>query len=199
MAPGLLSLILLALAVGPAISSVAAENKSTEFVRRSCGATLYPDLCWASLSPYAAAVQQSPLNLAAAAANVSLGAITEAALRAAALLRRSGGRTARELTKQSAAELRRLVGELKNGGPGLAWRVSNALTWMSAALTNEDTCLEGLNDCSPPAEARSFCGGIRQTKMYTSNALALVLVSVLSFPSISFLAMHYDTKIGFVF
>ncbi|XP_078444425.1 pectinesterase inhibitor 3-like [Wolffia australiana] len=78
---------------------------------------------------------------------------------------------AAELLENAAAQLRGLRGE------DVAWRVDNALTWASAALTNQDTCLQGLNEVkagtSPEARAevvRRVSGASRAT----SSALLLI-------------------------
>ncbi|PKA49981.1 21 kDa protein [Apostasia shenzhenica] len=181
-------LIILAVAAAAPISGDSATNNSSEFIRRSCAATLYPDLCCSSLAPYGRAVQQSPAKLAVAAANASLSTIKAASSRAAALRRSSGGRlgaalrdcvdslgTAAEQTRRSVAEMEKLGSPVVAGGPAAeAWRVSNAQTWMSAALTNEETCLDGFDGGLPAAKA--VLDGVRRAKMYTSNALALLNV-----------------------
>ncbi|MQL92606.1 hypothetical protein Taro_025226 [Colocasia esculenta] len=182
----------------------APEGKSTEFIRRSCSSTLYPALCYASLASYASAVAQDPTQLALVAANVSLARVRSVSfhvsnLRRIAVVRKLEPRSvstlqdcldnlddAGDLTQQAAAELRLL---LTAEGPYIAWRVSNAQTWLSAALTNEDTCADGFAAMAPGAGAASpgggaprmkadVCGRVRQAKEYTSNALALVNVLV---------------------
>ncbi|GLT57603.1 hypothetical protein SLA2020_305640 [Shorea laevis] len=50
---------------------IAAFN-DVDFIRTSCSATLYPDLCYASLSGYANAIQQDLSRLALATISVSL-------------------------------------------------------------------------------------------------------------------------------
>ncbi|OAY72268.1 21 kDa protein [Ananas comosus] len=59
---------------------------------------------------------------------------------------------------------------------GAAWRVANAQTWLSAALTNEDTCADGFDAVAPgPGSAKGeVLARVRRVKQYTSNALALV-------------------------
>ncbi|XP_020575570.1 pectinesterase inhibitor 9-like [Phalaenopsis equestris] len=141
--------------------AVAATTNSTDFILRNCAVTLYPHLCYTSLKPYAPAVHQSQLTLAIAAANVSLARIKAASFQAARLRRNCTGRlsealsdcvdslrTAADLTRQSVEEIQKLGPEAKAGGPGFSWGVSNAQTWMSAALTNEDTCIDDFDGVS---------------------------------------------------
>ncbi|MQM10724.1 hypothetical protein Taro_043620 [Colocasia esculenta] len=183
------------------------KNNDTEFIRRSCSSTLYPSLCYTSLSPYAGTIAQDPTRLALVATNVSLARVRSASshvssLRRASVDRRVENRTvnalkdceeslgdAADLTGHAAGEL----GSLATAqGPEVAWLVNNAQTWMSAALTNEDTCVDGFAEVPPSATAsgedlvaapappglpsleEDVCGRVRQAKQYTSNALALV-------------------------
>ena len=39
-----------------------------------------------------------------------------------------------------------------------AWQVDNALTWTSAALTNQDTCLQGFKEVRHLREGKTGCG-----------------------------------------
>ncbi|PKU79896.1 21 kDa protein [Dendrobium catenatum] len=186
------SLLLLIAVIFTAISpaAIAANENSTDFILRNCAATLYPQLCYKSLKPYAPTVNQNPLTLAVAAANVSLSKIKGASFQAVRLRRNSTGRagaalrdcveslrTAADLTKQSALEIKKLGPAAQAGGPSFAWEVSNAQTWMSAALTNEDTCIDGFDDVGGgggSAAVKVFIGTVGRVKQYTSNALALL-------------------------
>ncbi|MQL76962.1 hypothetical protein Taro_009367 [Colocasia esculenta] len=181
----------------------APQNRYTEFIRRSCSSTLYPSLCYTSLAGYASAIAQDPTLLARVAANVSLARVRSVTSHVSSLCRTASARRmdartasaledcedslgdATDLTKQAAAELGLLA---TAEGPEVAWRVSNAQTWMSAALTNEDTCTDGFAEVAPGTAASAGVGGaapgwavkadvcrrVRRAKQYTSNALALV-------------------------
>uniref|UniRef100_A0A1D1YAY6 Pectinesterase inhibitor domain-containing protein n=1 Tax=Anthurium amnicola TaxID=1678845 RepID=A0A1D1YAY6_9ARAE len=185
-------------AVGAVPAGAGASHNYTEFIRRSCSSTLYPSLCYTSLAGYASAVAQDPTQLARVAANVTLALVRGvsshvSSLCRAAPRRRIDPRTtsaledcedslgdAADLTRQAVGELGRLPAA---EGPEVSWRVSNAQTWMSAALTNEDTCTDGFAEVAPgtaagagPAAAvkADVCRRVRRAKQYTSNALALV-------------------------
>ncbi|KAI0495563.1 hypothetical protein KFK09_021864 [Dendrobium nobile] len=186
MASLLLLIAVLLTAISP--STASATENSSDFIRRSCAVTLYSQLCYNSLKPYESTVRHNPLTLAIAAANVSLAKIKNSSLQAAELRRSSAGRvsaalrdcvellgTAAELTKQSAAEIQKLGPAAQSGGPSFAWEVSNAQTWMSAALTNEDTCIDGFSDAGGSAAVlTAFLTKVGRVEQYTSNALALL-------------------------
>lgn len=85
-------------------------------------------------------------------------------------------RNAGDQTWQSGSE----IGKLDGGGgvvvgPQVAWRVSNAQTWMSAALTNEETCTDGMEEVEAEGRVKAdVVSRVGRAKQYTSNSLALV-------------------------
>lgn len=166
----------------------APANAEEEFVRGSCARTLYPRLCCAALAPYAASVHSSHARLAVASANLTLAALGAVAAR----LPSPGSNVssshalgdcaeAVELASdQTARAAERLGGVEQAAGPDVLWRVDDALTWLSAAMTYEDTCADGLSSRkSAPAPVRAeLRARVRRAKQHTSIALALVHILV---------------------
>ncbi|CAN6300403.1 unnamed protein product [Urochloa humidicola] len=160
------------------------SKAEVEFVRSCCARTLYPRLCRAGLAPYAAAVHSSHARLALASANLTLSAID--ALAARIPPSSSGGASSGALgdcveavaaaADQASRAAERLRGVEQAVGIELIWRVDDARTWLSAAMTNEDTCADGLRPRkSAPAPVRAeLLARVRRAKQYTSIALALV-------------------------
>ncbi|XP_052204365.1 21 kDa protein-like [Diospyros lotus] len=167
----------------PNSSNAAADD---EFIRTSCGQTQYPDLCYASLSAYAGDVQQDPARLACAAINVSLSTARDTACFLSNISRQASSgrdRTAAalhdcvEVFHDAVAQLRgslRQMRKLGSGGEPLKFQLSNVQTWMSAALTNEDTCTDGFEDVPDGGVKMGVCDRVGEAKKVTSNALALV-------------------------
>lgn len=62
---------------------------------------------------------------------------------------------------------------LKKGGEAFRWHLSNAETWVSAALTNEDTCLDGFQGVDGVVKA-DVRRKISRVARVTSNALSLI-------------------------
>ncbi|KAG1330560.1 21 kDa protein [Cocos nucifera] len=172
---------LAAVAVAPASCE---EGNSTEFIRTCCGATRYPRLCFNSMAGYASTVQGSPVQVAQLATNLTLDRIGCVARRVELLRRGASGWKASALSDcaealgDAADEARRTAAELAGlpaaVGPEVAWRVSNAQTWMSAALTNEETCTDGFESVGPSPVKTEVCRRVRRVKHFTSNAIALV-------------------------
>ncbi|KAE8655272.1 putative 21 kDa protein precursor [Hibiscus syriacus] len=76
----------------------------------------------------------------------------------------------------SVDELHQSMAEMKSlQGPEFQMKMSNIQTWVSAALTNEDTCMDGI-------EAKTINGKIKdnirsniaRVAHLTSNALAFI-------------------------
>ncbi|XAR63660.1 Pectinesterase [Bertholletia excelsa] len=161
---------------------------NTDFIRSSCGVTLYPALCYKSLAGYANAVRRDPAQLARVAIGVSLSKarrmtrylsnITRDAEfgsepRATAALHDcfSVYGDAVDQINGSLGQMRRLG---LSSGESLRFQLSNVQTWMSAALTNEDTCTDGFEDVADGPLKKDVCNRSVKVKKVTSNALALV-------------------------
>ncbi|XP_042496924.1 21 kDa protein-like [Macadamia integrifolia] len=194
--PVLLSLISISLVLLQAISAVDShegeDSNAIDFIRTSCNATLYPDVCYASLSRYAYTIQQSPAKLARVAVAVSLSRArriasyisnlsrqpdSEAAFdqETAAVLKdcKSTFGDAIDQMKRSNSEMLNL--DLTSHSQGsLRFLMSNVQTWMSAALTNEDTCTDEFGDVPDGSVKSDVCDRVVNGRMLTSNALALV-------------------------
>ncbi|XP_071735578.1 21 kDa protein-like [Rutidosis leptorrhynchoides] len=163
-------------------------SNDTDFIRTSCQTTLYPQICFTSLSGYSSAVQQNPGRLARVAIGVTLSKANHMAKYLSNISRdadyASSPRVAAALhdchsvlgdavdeIRDSLRQMRRLSGS----GESLRFQLSNVQTWMSAALTNEDTCTDGFEDIPDDSGVKADVGGRTvKVKEVTSNALALV-------------------------
>ncbi|KAK7407666.1 hypothetical protein VNO78_09664 [Psophocarpus tetragonolobus] len=164
------------------------NSADTEFIRASCKATLYPDLCFSSLSRYAATVQRSPATLARVAVAVSLskahGAAAYLSHKTAATADDDSGTGAAlhdcfsnledavDEIRGSLKQIRRLRPDAHSGS--VRFGLSNVLTWMSAALTDEETCTDGFEGVAEGPVKTTVCDRVTTVKKFTSNALALV-------------------------
>lgn len=153
----------------------------SDLVRSSCSHARYPELCLRTLSSYTGPTD-NPRDVARAALKISLAR----ARRASSYLsgqassfksRRERGALADclEQMSDSVDELRRSLAELKHlrGGEELRWQLSNAETWVSAALTNEDTCLDGFQEADGKVKD-DVRRKISDVARVTSNALYLI-------------------------
>ncbi|PUZ39651.1 hypothetical protein GQ55_9G348100 [Panicum hallii var. hallii] len=182
------------------------SSAAASFLRARCGTTLYPPVCYDSLLPHASEFRTSYARLARVAADVAAAHLRALSTRVKDILHHepepaegSGGRptetaalrdcastisSAANLARQSSAELDRLDASqtttTRAAGGGSSrqarWEVSNAKTWLSAAMTNEGTCADGLEEAGATASPtrKEVTAGVVSVKQFTSNALALV-------------------------
>lgn len=180
-------------AVGYSDPGTATNANGTDFIRTSCSTTLYPDLCFSALSRYAVSVQRNPEQLARVAISVSLAKAKNVAAyvsnlsrqadygadpRAAAALHDcfSNFGDAVDEIRGSLRQMRHLnIGGTRAGGDeSFRFQMSNVQTWMSAALTDQETCTDGFQDVVDGPVKKDICDRTTDVKKHTSIALALV-------------------------
>ncbi|KAF6174677.1 hypothetical protein GIB67_008732 [Kingdonia uniflora] len=68
------------------------------------------------------------------------------------------------------------LGNMRNGNSAsFLWHMSNVQTWVSAALTDESTCVDGFADHALDGKVKAAIRGrVVYVAQVTSNALALV-------------------------
>ncbi|WOH12157.1 hypothetical protein DCAR_0831656 [Daucus carota subsp. sativus] len=171
-------------AAGSAVA-VNSKNGATNFIRLSCRATLYPVLCFQSLSMYATKIQQNERHLAEAALSVSLAKARFTAMFVSKLTKVSGIRPREfravkdciENMGDTVDQLSRSMKEMSRirGNQDFMWHMSNVQTWVSAALTYENTCFDGFSGNFMEGNVKAAVKRrIVTVAQVTSNALALV-------------------------
>uniref|UniRef100_A0A5B6Z056 Pectinesterase inhibitor domain-containing protein n=1 Tax=Davidia involucrata TaxID=16924 RepID=A0A5B6Z056_DAVIN len=178
-------LILLALTNLSSASGAVAGEASTEFIRTSCSATTYPKLCFTSLSNRASVIQTSPKLLAHSALSVTLDTSLSMSTMMLKLSQTHG------LKPREVAAIRDCIEELSDSvdrlsksmkemnqlkkGSNFDLMMSDIQTWVSAALTDEDTCTEGFAGNTMNGNLKTVVRGrIVNIAHLTSNALALI-------------------------
>ncbi|XP_055807946.1 pectinesterase inhibitor 7-like [Solanum dulcamara] len=170
------------------VSSVDIILDDTDYIRSSCKTTLYPDTCYHSLNHYATAVQQDAGRLARVAIGVSLAKAKRMSAFVSNLSREADyGAQPRAVAalhdcfsvfgdavdqiRDSLSQMRTLGGSSES----LRFQMSNVQTWMSASLSNEETCTDGFEDVSDDEPLKSdVCDRAQKVKEVTSNALAFI-------------------------
>ncbi|KFK32788.1 hypothetical protein AALP_AA6G288400 [Arabis alpina] len=173
----------------PTSSSSPNPSNSINFIVSSCRTTRYTTLCIKCLAPFAGKIRHNENRLAQTALAVTLFRVQSTTVYVAKLTRVSGIKRREylavkdcienlgdglEMLAQSMRELKQ-VGRSRRGQDEFLWRLSNVETWVSAALTDETTCLDGFDGKAMDGEVKS---AIRRRVVHvarvTSNALALV-------------------------
>ncbi|KAL4574882.1 hypothetical protein LXL04_021722 [Taraxacum kok-saghyz] len=163
------------------------ETSSSKFITSSCTNTTYPTLCIQSLSPYAETIKRNPAQLAQFALIVTLNH-SESAGVFLHKLTESKGLNSRERSavgdcleevNDSLDRVKNSIGELKNvdrvKGREFILHMSNVQTWISSALTDENTCMDGFSGQEITGRVQSSVRAqIIDVAHFTSNALALI-------------------------
>ncbi|XP_031271702.1 pectinesterase inhibitor 7-like [Pistacia vera] len=165
-------------------------TNDSDFIRSSCNSTLYPDLCYASLEGYSSSVREDPAQLARVAIGVSLKKAKAMASYVANVSREADyssdprvcsalhdchsnfGDAVEEI--QGSLKQMRHLGAAGSSKETLRFLMSNVQTWMSAALTDQETCTDGFDDVADGPVKADVVDRAAYVKKLTSNALALV-------------------------
>ncbi|XP_071707902.1 pectinesterase inhibitor 11-like [Rutidosis leptorrhynchoides] len=151
--------LVLLLSSSPLASStttVTQQNTYNTFIKRSCSSATYPNVCLKTLLPYATTVKSNPYKLVNAALSAALKS-SNATLSVIYQLYRT-----EKITKWDAAIVKDCIGDIKDsmseikdtlkvissisGSNDKSFVISNAQTWTSAAITDENSCLDGFSD-----------------------------------------------------
>ncbi|XP_057762401.1 pectinesterase inhibitor 9-like [Arachis stenosperma] len=158
-----------------------------DFIKSSCRATRYPAVCVECLMSYAGVIGQSKRQLALAALSVSISR-TRSCSSFVKKMAKEMKMKPRELGAvqdcienmgDSIDRLSQSVREMQRVGEGVGeefeWHMSNVQTWVSAALTDDNTCLDGFGGRAMNGNVKAAIRGrVLHVAQLTSNALALV-------------------------
>ncbi|KAG0469522.1 hypothetical protein HPP92_016222 [Vanilla planifolia] len=145
----------------------------SSLVLASCAHSRYPNLCIHTLASSAA---RTPTDLAVD----SIFAAASSARNVTSFLHHLSPppfpavRDCVEQIADSGGQLSSAAAELRKLRPeNSQWTLDNAQTWVSAALTNEDTCLDAIRRL-PAGVHRSVSAHVSEARRVTCNALYLV-------------------------
>ncbi|CAK8575472.1 unnamed protein product [Lathyrus sativus] len=164
--------------------SIQARESNTLFIRNSCSSTTYPRLCYASLVKHVNFIQSNRVLLTSTALNVTLASAKSTSAFMSTLSRSRGLKPREaaaiedcvEVLSDSLEELRRSIGEMSRlRASNFEPTISDVQTWVSAALTDQSTCTDGLQEINAKDNIQTIVRGkIVQVAQLTSNALALI-------------------------
>ncbi|XP_042509909.1 21 kDa protein-like [Macadamia integrifolia] len=171
-----------------ASAAVGKSSTSLGYIKTSCSSTRYPSVCLQSLSVYANKIQRNPQQLAQAALTVSLNKARSTAAYVSKMTRVKGlkGRqyqAVRDCVDNMGDSVDRLSRSMKEisqtgrstGQSDFSWHMSNVQTWVSAALTDENTCSDGFAGHGMDGNVKTAIRArVVNVAQVTSNALALI-------------------------
>ena len=159
-----------------------ANGKRVTYVQEACSVTRYPDICVHSLASFSRVAKRSPSKWARAGVSVTIGEVKSVAQNLNKLKKnrvmRGRNRIALldciECFQDAIDELHKSLGVLRRlSRSTFDDQMSDLNTWISAALTNEDTCLDGFED-QKGSQVKLLQNQVLNASYITSNALALV-------------------------
>ncbi|KAG6655454.1 hypothetical protein CIPAW_05G217500 [Carya illinoinensis] len=157
-----------------------------KYIITSCNSTTYPQLCYSSLSPYASKIKANPKKLCKTSLSVGLEAAQNASSIVSKQLKQKGSLTSSEtaVIKDCVVNIKKSIDELRESldamdklsGWDKEFQMSNIKTWVSAALTDENTCLDGFEEGQEISEKvkNKVRKRILEVARLTSNALYLI-------------------------
>ncbi|KAI3756508.1 hypothetical protein L1987_56329 [Smallanthus sonchifolius] len=168
-------------------SNAATNSTAMSYVSSSCRKTRYPALCVRCLSRYAGSIQGNDQQLAKAAITVSLSNAKSTAAYVSKLADSSRLKpSVYQAVKDCINNMNNCVPSLNQSvqelgkmaqfrGQNFEWHMSNVETWVSSALTNQNTCASGFSDGSIDGPVKdAVIKRMNYLAQLISNALALI-------------------------
>ncbi|XP_010430352.1 PREDICTED: 21 kDa protein-like [Camelina sativa] len=171
----------------PSSSSLSRHLNQTnlDYIKTSCNLTLYKTLCYISLSPYASKIISSPQKLAITALNLTLTS-AKSASKFIKNVSHGGGLAPLEAVAvadcveeigDSVISLQDSIRELDSinhkDSRKFEMVMSDVQTWVSAALTDDDTCMDSLRRVKTVVKDLVRQHVVKVARL-TSNSLALI-------------------------
>ncbi|XP_057806423.1 pectinesterase 3 [Salvia miltiorrhiza] len=151
-------------------------SNSADPLKTVCSVTRYPNSCFSSISPLNSPPSNNPLQFFNLSLHASLLEVSSLKSQLPEPNTEPAMKDCAELFDGAASQLGRSA-ELICVGPGeevlTEMRISDLQTWISAALTDLDTCLDGLAEMGSTAVGE-WKLKVQKAKEYISNTLAIL-------------------------
>ncbi|KAL6132152.1 hypothetical protein ACLB2K_070523 [Fragaria x ananassa] len=155
------------------------HRKPTQAISDACSKTRFPSLCVDSLLDFPGSLNASESDLVHISFNMTLQHLSKALYLSSGLSNlqmdpraKSAYQDCLELLDDSVDALTRALTTVAPGSDGSAGSSQDVLTWLSSALTNQDTCGEGLADVSG-AVKEELGQKLKDLSELVSNCLAI--------------------------
>ncbi|PRQ59849.1 putative pectinesterase [Rosa chinensis] len=178
------TLLLFILFINTTTATSSSSQTYKTYVKTACNSTTYPEICYKALSTYARSVKSNPQKLCNYALSVTLKAAKKASSTVSKLSNKKGLTKAEagvvedciENIEDSVDELKQAVTAMKNlGDADVQLHLDDIKTWVSASLTDEDTCTDGFDEQKVSAAVKNTINkSILTVARLASNALSLI-------------------------
>ncbi|XP_010519424.1 PREDICTED: probable pectinesterase/pectinesterase inhibitor 34 [Tarenaya hassleriana] len=169
--------------VEPGQPGVGLVRKPSQAISRACGLTRYTSFCMDSMMEFPGTeTASSPQDLVHVAVNMTLHHFSRAFYSSAAISSlhmpprvRSAYDACLELLDDSVDALSRALSSVATSatGGGSPERTQDVVTWLSAALTNHDTCAEGFDSVDGGGVKEQMTAELKNLSQLVSNCLAI--------------------------
>ncbi|KAL2335871.1 hypothetical protein Fmac_010317 [Flemingia macrophylla] len=170
--------------VNTTIPSNYTQTTFRNYIVKSCNLSTYPSICYRSLSPYASKIEADPLRLCKVSLSLALAAANRASSSISKILSTKNlTGIAEQVVQDCLGNVKDSIGELKDSldamghldGVDRKFQISNIKTWVSASITNTQTCSDGFDEMNVDA---TLTNKIRRIVMdvarKTSNSLYFI-------------------------
>lgn len=181
MAAFLVTFVLLSWLIPPSCSW--ASGRDNSYVIDACSVTRYQDLCIHSLSSYSHTAKKDPSKWARAGVSVTIGETKNTTRYLVALKRKNCLKGRNRLALYDCVDMFQDTLDNLHKSLGVLRKLSDEIfdtqmeditTWISSALTDEDTCLDGFGGGQNGKQIKLLESKVTRVSYFTSNALALV-------------------------
>ncbi|KAE8657660.1 gamma-tubulin complex component 4-like protein [Hibiscus syriacus] len=157
-------------------------QSASNYVQEACSVTTYRALCISTLAPFSSSAKISPSRWARAGVSVTIGETKKVTQYLLKVKKRREMRGRYRLTLSDCIECFRdaidqlhcSLGVLRNlSARHFYEQMGDVATWLSATLTDQDTCLDGFEN-PRGKQAKMVQYKVLRSSYFTSNALALV-------------------------
>ena len=166
-------------------SSTTTEKYKT-YIKTACNSTTYPKECNNALLPFASKIKANPQKLCNTGLSISIKAAKNCSSTISKLSKNKGLTHSEvaiikdciENIKDSIDELKQSLNEMGHlGRSNVKAQIYDIKTWVSAALTDENTCTDGFDGVSVSKTVKNTIRkSILSVATPTSNALSLISI-----------------------
>lgn len=180
----LLSLLFISLLHNALATTSYSHQTYGAYIKTACNSTTYPQECYKNLLPYAFKIKANPQKLCKVSLSVTLNAVHNASSTVSKLLKQNGLSRIEAATikdcivniKDSLDELKQSVEEMSLlSGLDKEFHIANIKTWLSAVLTDENTCTDGFEgEVIDIIVKQKISNTVLKIARLTSNSLSLI-------------------------
>lgn len=153
-------------------------SNSAEALKTVCSVTLHPDSCFSSISPLnTPPINNSPLHFFNLSLQATIHEVSNLSSLPQDLIKDSPAlKDCADLFSDAASQLEKSAA-LMRVSPGekalTEMNISDIQTWVSAAMTDQDTCIDGLEETGSTA-VDELKTRVHKSQEYMSNTLAIL-------------------------